>query len=171
MQTTQDIDAEPLRQPWKFEMGIKHHNESGFALATAMVFLVILSVIGVNAMRSTTLEQNMSSNMQDLNHAFQLAETAVANTMLDSAILNTTKTENNPLTFTYTSVYKSDLDIGLNASSYYRGEGIPQGETLQEINSIDTTALHIFHIETVGRYNKATSTHAQGVTIVGPKTN
>ncbi len=157
------------------EMPIKPGNERGFAVATAMIFLLILSVIGVNAMRSSTLEQNMSSNMQDLNHAFQLAETALANALLNTAVLDTSKTsEGTRLEFDYTSIYDNTnigLDIALKASSYYRGEGgIPQGESLSEVNSIDSTALHVFHIEAVGRYNKAVSTHAHGVTITGPKT-
>jgi type IV pilus assembly protein PilX len=148
-------------------------NQKGLALATAMVFLIILSVVGVSSMRSAVLEQNMSSNMQDLNHAFQLAETAIARTTENSSVLNTTSTQANPVTFHYTSVYSALLSSGdlIDASSHYRGEGIPKGETAEEINSIDTTSLHIFHIETVGKYNNARSTHGQGLTIVGPKTN
>ena len=148
--------------------------QRGLALATAMVFLVFLSIIGINAMRTSSLEQNMSSNMQDMNHAFQMTETIVARTITNPVILDTTKTEDNPFEdFRYTSVYKSSLDSGdfLNAKSHYRGEGLPKGETLAEINSIDSTSLHIFHVQAKGKYNNSVSTHAQGVTIVGPKTN
>ncbi len=144
-------------------------NQRGFALATSMVFLVVLSIAGVTAMRSSTLEHNMSSNMQDQNHAFQLAETAIANTTKDARVLDTGSVdeENGRVEFHYSSVYSETL----NAWSYYRGEGVPKGETMGEVNSLNTTSLHVFHIRTVARYNNSVSTHAQGLTIVGPKTN
>ena len=115
----------------------------------------------------------MSSNMQDMNHAFQMAETMVARTVTNPAVLDTNSRLDKPVIFNYTSVFHSSLDSGdlLDASSYYRGEGLPKGDSFAEINSLNTTALHVFHVETVGKYNKSVSKHAQGVTIVGPKTN
>ncbi len=146
-------------------------DQRGFALATAMVFLVVLSIAGVTAMRSSTMEHNMSSNMQDQNHAFQLAETAIANTTKDAKVLNTSSRdeENERVEFHYSSVYSESET--LDAWSYYRGEGVPKGKTMGEVNSLNTTSLHVFHIKTVARYNNSISTHAQGLTIIGPKTN
>lgn len=52
--------------------------QRGVALVMAMVFLLILTLIGVTAMSTTVLEERMAGNMQDKNAAFQAAESALA---------------------------------------------------------------------------------------------
>ena len=44
-----------------------------------LVFLAVLTVMGVSGMESTILEERMSSNMRDHNLAFQAAESALKN--------------------------------------------------------------------------------------------
>ncbi|MDH3673012.1 MAG: PilX N-terminal domain-containing pilus assembly protein [Gammaproteobacteria bacterium] len=51
--------------------------ERGVALVMAMVFLLILTLIGVTTMSTTVLEERMAGNMQDKNTAFQAAESAL----------------------------------------------------------------------------------------------
>lgn len=51
--------------------------ERGVALVMAMVFLLILTLIGVTTMGTTVLEERMAGNMQDKNTAFQAAESAL----------------------------------------------------------------------------------------------
>ncbi len=58
--------------------------QSGLALFTVMIFLLILTIIGISSMETSSLQQMMAGNMQWNNIAFQAAETG----------LNTT-TENN----------------------------------------------------------------------------
>ena len=143
--------------------------QQGIALATVVVFLIVLSIIGITGMRNTVLEQKMSSNMQDLNHAFQLAESGIVRAAHDVSILNTQTSVEQYLTVSYTSIYDNSVeDISLAAKSYYRGQGLSKGDTLETVNTLNTTPTHIFHVQTVGRYNSATSTHAQGVAILGP---
>lgn len=52
-------------------------NQKGFVLVMALVFLVLLTIIGVTAMNTTSLEEKMAGNMKDRNLAFQAAETAL----------------------------------------------------------------------------------------------
>jgi type IV pilus assembly protein PilX len=52
-------------------------NERGTALIVAMLFLVILAMLGISAMSGTTLEEKMSSNARDRNLAMQAAEAAL----------------------------------------------------------------------------------------------
>ena len=142
------------------------------ALATAMIFLIVLSIIGVSAMQNTALEQNMSSNMQDLNHAFQLAESGIVRHSRAPSLLDTTRDKANPTHTTYSSIYDgSEATIALTTLSYYRGRRLPKGRTLDSINSMNTTSTHVFHIESVGRYNNSISTHGQGITILGANNN
>jgi len=48
--------------------------ERGVALVTALVFLLLLTVIGVTAMRTATVQERMAGNARDRNVAFQAAE-------------------------------------------------------------------------------------------------
>ena len=143
--------------------------ERGIALPTVVVFLIVLSIIGITGMRNTVLEQKMSSNMQDLNHAFQLAESGIVRAASDAGILNTETSREQYLTLSYTSFYDSSgQDIALTARSYYRGQVMPEGDTLEYVNTLNINSAHVFHVQTVGGFNSATSTHAQGVAILGP---
>ncbi len=49
----------------------------GAALAMALIFLVILTLIGVGAMNTTLLQEKMAGNLQDRTVAFQAAESAL----------------------------------------------------------------------------------------------
>lgn len=51
--------------------------QKGFVLVMALVFLALLTIIGVTAMSTTSLEEKMAGNMKDRNLAFQAAETAL----------------------------------------------------------------------------------------------
>ncbi len=51
--------------------------QQGVALVMAMVFLMILTIIGVTVMSSTALQEKMAGNVQDKNLAFQAGESAL----------------------------------------------------------------------------------------------
>lgn len=53
--------------------------ERGAALVVALVFLLIMTVLGVTSMSSTTLQERMAGNLRDNNLAFQAAEAALRN--------------------------------------------------------------------------------------------
>lgn len=53
------------------------HKQFGVALVMALVFLVILTILGIAAMSSTNLQEKMAGNQKDRNLAFQAAETAL----------------------------------------------------------------------------------------------
>lgn len=52
-------------------------HQSGAALITGLIFLVVLTMIGVTAARMSTLEERMSGNMRDRSIAMQAAEMAL----------------------------------------------------------------------------------------------
>lgn len=49
-------------------------NQSGMALAISMILLFVLTIIGVTAMQSTTMEERMAGNLASRSTAFQRAE-------------------------------------------------------------------------------------------------
>jgi type IV pilus assembly protein PilX len=51
--------------------------QRGTALIMALVFLVLLTILGLKAMDTTALEEKMTSNTKDKNIAFESAETAL----------------------------------------------------------------------------------------------
>ncbi len=71
--------------------------QRGAALITSMVILLILTVIGITALGTTSLEQKMSVNIQEANRAFEAAESGMAR------VMNTTNDPNKivPNTFTF----------------------------------------------------------------------
>ncbi len=52
-------------------------NQTGSALAVALVFTLLMTIIGVAAMQTATLQERMAGNLRDRNLAFQAAEAAL----------------------------------------------------------------------------------------------
>lgn len=57
---------------------IKPHNQTGAALITSLLILLLLTIIGLGSMRATTLEEKMAGNNRNRELAFQAAEAALA---------------------------------------------------------------------------------------------
>ncbi len=53
------------------------HRQTGMALITGLIFMVVLTLLALAAMRTTTLEERMSGNARDRDLAFQAAEAAL----------------------------------------------------------------------------------------------
>ena len=53
------------------------HKQRGAALITGLIFLVVLTMIGITAARMSTLEERMAGNMRDRSLAMQAAEMAL----------------------------------------------------------------------------------------------
>ncbi|TVS15782.1 MAG: pilus assembly protein PilX [Gammaproteobacteria bacterium] len=53
------------------------HGQSGAALVIALVFLLLMTLVGVTAMQSTTLQERMAGNLRDRDMALQAAESAL----------------------------------------------------------------------------------------------
>lgn len=54
------------------------NKQQGVALIMALVFLVLLTILGLTAMNTTSLEEKMAGNIKDKNAAFQAAEAALS---------------------------------------------------------------------------------------------
>jgi len=51
--------------------------QRGMALIVALVFLLLLTLLGLNSMQNATLQEKMSNSVQFRNQSFQLAEAAL----------------------------------------------------------------------------------------------
>ena len=57
--------------------------QSGMSLFPALMFLLVLSVIGISALNSTLMQEKMVANTKDLNIAFQAAEAGLRDAEAD----------------------------------------------------------------------------------------
>ena len=57
--------------------------QSGAVLVVALLFLLIITMLGVSSMQSTTGEERMSGNVRDTNNAMQAAEAALRDAWFD----------------------------------------------------------------------------------------
>lgn len=68
-------------------------NQRGAALAVSLVLLLAMTIIGISALGTTSLEERMAGNTQELNRAFQIAETGLANAFDDPNSFDLTQTK------------------------------------------------------------------------------
>ena len=61
-------------------------NQRGAALVMALAVLVLLTILGISAMKSSTLEYRMATSIQDKSTAFQAAESALSESMASVAL-------------------------------------------------------------------------------------
>lgn len=57
----------------------RHHflSQRGATLIISLLILLVMTLIGVTAIQTTTMEEKMAGNMRDQNLAFQAAEAAL----------------------------------------------------------------------------------------------
>ena len=53
------------------------HTQRGTALVMTLVILLLLTMLGITAINTSTLEERMAGNTKDQNLSFQAAETAL----------------------------------------------------------------------------------------------
>lgn len=66
--------------------------QSGAVLMTALVLLVIMTMLGLSSMSTSILEEKMAANSQDINRAFQSAESGLELAFSDEDAFNTSNT-------------------------------------------------------------------------------
>jgi len=64
-------------------MSFGQPDQRGVSLAISLIFLVILTMLGLTALRVATMEERMSGNSRDRNLAFQAAEAALRDAEFD----------------------------------------------------------------------------------------
>ncbi|QLQ04576.1 MAG: hypothetical protein HZY77_17160 [Thiobacillus sp.] len=56
-------------------------SQNGAALITGLIFLVVLTLISLSAIKSTSLEERMAGNARDQDAAFEAAEAGIRDAM------------------------------------------------------------------------------------------
>ncbi len=63
--------------------------QSGAALVTALVLMTVVTLLAITSMGTNTLEEKMAANSQELNRAFQTAETGLERILADNLAFDT----------------------------------------------------------------------------------
>lgn len=69
-----------MTQDRYMQVGSRHgpvHRQRGAALLIALVLLLVLTILGVTAMQTTTMQERMAGNLRDRAVAFEAAEAAL----------------------------------------------------------------------------------------------
>ena len=162
--------------------------QHGAALVTTMVFLVVLTIAGVSAMQNNRLEQKMSTNLQEITHAFQYAESGLPRGLRSAELLDTGDTgavdhQSPDLWICPDSGYDTAPDNCTASSNSgnasietkYRGKGsLPPANYSLESGF----ANHFFFVQSQGYVSdngvtdnssiRSRSTHEHGMSLVGP---
>ena len=65
---------------------------SGAVLIVAMVILLVLTLLGVTAMNTSSLQERIAANMQEKVHAFQAAETGLSQAFVNAEAFDLSST-------------------------------------------------------------------------------
>lgn len=146
--------VEKIRLPVKSQQGV--------VLITGLVFLVILTLLGITALSTNTLEERMAANSQDINRAFQAAESGISVAFNSgSAFAGTTddyssSTADSQGTYNATITVNSTFRASVDVSGY------------QDIDSASDEGLYKWYYYDV-RSTGATQSGATSVVGVGAK--
>ncbi len=93
--------------------------QTGMALIVVLIFMFLLTVLGVSSMTTSSLEERMASNAQSQMGTFQTAESAIAETIVNTATftsaVNAPAGTNNSYTLgTHTATTKTIVESGSN---------------------------------------------------------
>jgi type IV pilus assembly protein PilX len=72
-----DFPSKPVFGPRSSIGAIKGRRESGAVLVIGLIILVVLTLLGVQGMRTNVAQERMAGNMRERNFAFQAAEAAL----------------------------------------------------------------------------------------------
>lgn len=120
--------------------------ERGSALVISLVFLLLLTILGLSSMQSSTLQEKMAGNSAEKNRAFQLAEAGLR--------AGEARVKASPATYATTTAVDYSTkptvadcpgtvdtwclvpDLGTGALAYYWIEAIPNSSNVYRITSI-----------------------------------
>ncbi|MCR4346806.1 MAG: PilX N-terminal domain-containing pilus assembly protein [Sulfuricaulis sp.] len=95
-----------------------NRRERGTALIMSLVILMILTILGISAMGTATLEEKMSGNIQEGTRGFEVAESGLQKALLDGAQYAVSTT---PITTIYSAINNRKPQV----TTTYLQEGSP----------------------------------------------
>lgn len=137
--------------------------QTGAALVTGLLLLLVLTILAVSGMNSASLELMMAGNEQYRQNAFQAAETGIAQSLVvgsfDPATISEPAATDAAVTGSSTDSYTATIDRQAN--------GLPMPAVYGF--SWDSFSTYHFEITSTGASTRnATARNVQGVAIISP---
>lgn len=118
--------------------------QRGSALIVSLIILLVMTMIGITAMSTTTLEEKMAGNMRDLSLAFQAAETALRE---GEGVMKTTSAKPDAVTSCTTGCEVWTLNAaaigGGNFFSLTVGDWASKGRAASTLSGVATAPKYI----------------------------
>lgn len=144
-------------------------SQKGAALLTGLIFLVVLTLISLSAVKSTSLEERMAGNARDQDLAFQAAEAGARDAMKSLASLSPTSFVagcsnglclNDPVTPVWTTITNNNQWVSTKTKAY---AGMPL--TLDGTTQLSTQPRYIIELvpNTVAAFGSSAAT-GKGIT-------
>jgi Tfp pilus assembly protein PilX len=108
------------------------HRQRGTALIMSLVILMILTILGITAMSTASLEEKMSGNTQEGTRAFQAAESGLNQALNTAGSLDLNVTTTNSFTYSAMKASASVSTQFMQFSPPRRGSGY--GNTVEAAN-------------------------------------
>lgn len=138
-------------------------HEQGIVLITGLVFLVILTLLSITAMTTNTLDERMAANSQDVNRAFQAAESGLTIAFNSNAAFTGTTDD-----FSVSTSDDNFGDYGANisiSSSYRTSIDVSGYQDIETASDDELFRWHYYDIRSTG----ATQSGASRVIGAGAK--
>jgi type IV pilus assembly protein PilX len=123
----------------------KKYKQKGATLFTALIFLVLLSLLGISVAQMAVMEERMSGNLRSHNLAFQAAEAGLVyveqNIAIGEIIRSLIPVPTNTMSGNIAAAGLRAINMCLpNSSDYWNGNGAPDcnGNNQQYVWSTDT---------------------------------
>ncbi len=141
--------------------------QQGSALIIAMVFLIVLTLLGMSTMTTSRTELRMANNAQFASLAFQAAESGIALMLGTNSLKTQLSTDlNQPFEQTYQLASQGiPGSLQADASAGFLAEGLAAGY------SVNTPALHFRITSTGTSAGGGEAQHIQGFFIIGASAN
>ncbi|WP_172452468.1 pilus assembly PilX family protein [Chromatium okenii] len=110
---------------------LNRKRQSGMVLVTGLIFLLLMTVLGMTSVQTTTLNERMASNANDRNVAFQAAEIALRRA--ETVIMNTEAENINEIPLASVAPDSDDDNDWTDAISYPSAVG-----SIPAVSSITT---------------------------------
>lgn len=155
-------------------MTFNTHREQGIALVTALILLLVMTILGISTVSTASMEVRMAANDQFLENAFQAAETGLDGDLArlnNGAVVSPAATGNpaagDPLVCN-APVEGAVPEIGgifTTTLCYVGTGGLPEGYDIGKYNH------YMFQNDSQGvvEMGQASSLQSLGMSIVGPK--
>ncbi len=139
--------------------------QRGVVLAIALIFLLVLTLLGVAGFSSTVLEERMAGNLQAQTQAFQAAETGIVRIIANSGVFTTSDSCTPPGDL----VSMGNVGTGATAKACRHFLQDLQPSRADVPAGAETVVFNHFRIPSVGETQTlARTTVAQGIRFMGP---